>query len=276
MGDRQLRSCVIDPALALSSYGLPLVQQLKEVMEVWFVREFWHILDNAHFYSQQPDLITLKGIRTPEQECAALEETIGSLRAWERFRGETDLPRLNLFWLGDNLQESFLPQGSSQEIFWRWEAIARSLDARLNCSQRTDYVLPFAFRDAVALAASLGSAFILTRQLPTDVEQDLPPEICQTLVHCGISCQFLSVRDFGVARERNYWHQLLVHTGLAKLLWAGLRLSILQLLVLPLPEFNEVSHRLPEHLFPSDAEAAGNSTPHSSIWTSARGFWYLI
>lgn len=33
-GDRPRLTCVIDPSLALSRYGLPLVKQLAEVMEM--------------------------------------------------------------------------------------------------------------------------------------------------------------------------------------------------------------------------------------------------
>lgn len=47
-------SCVLDPTLALSYYGLALVKRLRQVMEVWVVRELWNILDNTHFYLQDP------------------------------------------------------------------------------------------------------------------------------------------------------------------------------------------------------------------------------
>ncbi|MDF5708725.1 MAG: hypothetical protein PUP90_13950 [Nostoc sp. S4] len=70
--------CIIDPALALSVHGVPLIQQLGEVMELWVVRELWHILDNSNFYLHHPELITPRGInfsKTPKQERLALEQT---------------------------------------------------------------------------------------------------------------------------------------------------------------------------------------------------------
>ncbi|MGH2414717.1 MAG: hypothetical protein ACRDEA_13730 [Microcystaceae cyanobacterium] len=145
-----------------------MVKQLAEVMELWVVREFWYILDKPAFYLKQPGLVTPRGTsaeRTTLQERTALEETRQSLREWTRFRRETDLARLNLFWIGDSLGESCLPKNRNLELFWCWESMARSLDRQIDRHQTTDYIMPLAFRDTVALAASLGSAFILTSQL---------------------------------------------------------------------------------------------------------------
>ncbi|NEO80765.1 hypothetical protein, partial [Moorena sp. SIO4G3] len=33
--------CVLDPALALSYYGVHIAQQLGEIMELWIARELW-------------------------------------------------------------------------------------------------------------------------------------------------------------------------------------------------------------------------------------------
>lgn len=40
-------ACVLDPTLALSPLGLPLVRPLCQGMEIWLVREPWHILDDC-------------------------------------------------------------------------------------------------------------------------------------------------------------------------------------------------------------------------------------
>ncbi len=42
-------ACVLDPTLALSRFGLLLVKRLGEVMELWVVRELWHVLDNTQY-----------------------------------------------------------------------------------------------------------------------------------------------------------------------------------------------------------------------------------
>ena len=42
--DRQHWTCIIDPALALSRYGVPLVKQLGKVMELWVVRELREVV----------------------------------------------------------------------------------------------------------------------------------------------------------------------------------------------------------------------------------------
>ena len=92
--------CVIDPALALSQYGVSLITQLSSVLELWVVRELWHILDNVDLYLQRPKLITPKGspfAKTLEQERRSLEETFLALKAWEQFRIGTEFGRIKYF-----------------------------------------------------------------------------------------------------------------------------------------------------------------------------------
>jgi hypothetical protein len=45
-------ACVLDPTLTLSRFGLLFGKRLGEVMELWVVREIWHVLDNTQFYLQ--------------------------------------------------------------------------------------------------------------------------------------------------------------------------------------------------------------------------------
>jgi hypothetical protein len=47
---RQRWSCVLDPSLFFSHYGLLLVQSLGEALDLWVARELWHMLDNLDFY----------------------------------------------------------------------------------------------------------------------------------------------------------------------------------------------------------------------------------
>jgi hypothetical protein len=243
----QLRSCILDPCLALSAYGVSLVKQLREVMELWVVRELWQILDNSHLYLQKPELITLPDMKISEGGYPNFEEICGSLQEWENFRLETDLAKLNLFWFGDSPRESFLPKTKNLAMFWHWESLVQSLDDRIIDSQTIDALLPLAFRDSVALAASLGSAFILTRQNASNS----PPEICQSLENWRIPCEMLPPNDSVVTIERDYLRQLFVYTGLTRLLWAEIHLCVL-------------------HLVASELSFSRNP------WSGVRGFWYVI
>jgi len=279
MSDRQHGTCVIDPALALSQYGVSLIKQLGGVMELWVVREFWHILNNSAFYLQQPELITPKVIgseRIPAQERTVLEKTFWALKEWEKFRMETDLAGLNLFWLGDSPRESLLPKRRSIEIFWRWESLASLLDNQLNQSQTADYILPMAFRDTIALAACLESAFILTYQLPTDSDKNSSPEICKALENWGVPCQVLAPQDSIVAMERDYLRQLFIHTGIGKLLWAGVRLTVLHILVPTIPKVHMLPEQLQTDSLPLMKNSIDDPKSHKNPWVEARGFWYLI
>jgi hypothetical protein len=272
------RTCVIDPVLALSEYGIPLIQHLGKAMELWVVRELWNILDNPTLYLNQPELITPRGLtheRPPEQERRALESTLRSLRAWETFRLETDLAGLHLFWLGDSPKESLLPRSRTLELFYRWETIAKSLDRQLKPLHTRDNLLHLAFQDTIALAVSLGSAFILSYQSPTDFEQNLPPELCRDMECWGMTCQALPSEDAMVVEERHALRQLLISTDTAKYLWAGTHLIVLHLII----PTNFGSHKQPlqSSELPSGVEESTNVPKLiSETWKNTRGFWYFL
>jgi hypothetical protein len=254
--ERHQMVCVIDPALALSRHGVALVKCLGSVIELWVVRELWHILNDTTFYIKQPQLISPRGIfpeKTEEQEYHALEETVLSLKEWEKFRMKTNLAGLNFFWIGDSPRESYLPQNRSPDILGYWESIVRRLDEQFSPLDTTDYILPLIFRNTTALVATLESATILTYQTSIEYENNLPPEICKTLEQWGISCKSLSIQDSMVALERTYLHDLLVRTSGAKFLWSDIHLCILHLLI------------------PADLLDFQRSN-----WFSAKGFWYSI
>lgn len=273
------QTCIIDPALALSAYGVPLIKQLGEVMELWVVRELWHILDNSNFYLQYPELITPRGsnsFRTPKQERMGLEETLQSLKKWERFRMETDLAGLNLFWLGDSIKESLLPKTKNLEVFRQWEALTKSLDTQIDQSQTEDYILPLAFRDTIALAASLNSAFILTYQQEADFEKNLSPEICQTLEAWGISCNVLTPIDSLVSTERDYLQQILISTGITKFLWSGLHLTVLHIFLPEIAKETMLSQQFALSLAKSQENELANFRLQNQPWIDAKGFWYSL
>jgi hypothetical protein len=272
-------SCVLDPTLALSDYGLPLVKQLGEVMDLWVARELWHILDNIHFYLQQPELLLSRndiskrslGIRYPTQE-----EIVRVLQKWEYICSETDLLGLRLFWVKDKLGESLLPNGINLDIIWRYEFLARSLNNQIG--QRLDDVgetLTYAFRDTLALTAALESTFILTHQLPRDSVENSPPGICVALERWGISCQAVDPLDRIVTIERDYLRHMIVQTGLAKHIWSGLRLSVVHLLV---PASNGASVPLGSQESSLSEIKSFIERPKSekNLWEEAQGFWYQL
>ena len=183
---QQRWACVLDPTLALSPHGLFLATQLGKVMELWVVRELWHILDNTYFYLQHPESIALPPANSenlPSLKQPALDEM--SLRNWEQSRADIDLIGLNVFWIGDALGQSLLPDGIKPEIIKRYEQLACSLDTQLRKGPEISQPLSAACRDAAALVATLGSAFILTHQSPAEFAQHLPPAICRILDSWG-------------------------------------------------------------------------------------------
>ncbi len=274
-------ACVLDPTLALSRYGLTLVKQLNEVVELWVGRELWNILDNTHFYLEQPESLLIDrftSISMTAQDRVRLQEIVGALREWERIRMETDLSGLKLFWIGDRLGESLLPPKRIREIVWRYESLAEPLV----CSQ--EGCLPFnevlwsAFRDVVALAAARGSAFILT-QLPEGATANSSPAICDPLKKWGVPCKAISAQDPWAALERDYLRQLIVQGGLAKLFWAGLQLVVLHLLVPAATTAWSESEMASDALAFTEeslAELAQSQTSAIDLWQGAQAFWYSL
>ncbi|MDJ0529370.1 MAG: hypothetical protein PX634_29455, partial [Microcystis sp. M53600_WE12] len=128
-------SCVLDPNLALSDYGLLLVKQLGRFLELWIAREFWHLIDNSDVFDRwrpwleaSPEKGNCPSLLTPELS----SQTRRTLREWERLRLETDLGNHHLFWIGDGLGESLLPKETDSSLVSRWEWLARSLDRQIH------------------------------------------------------------------------------------------------------------------------------------------------
>jgi hypothetical protein len=279
MRDRPPLTCVIDPTLALTSHGLSLTQQLAQELELWIAREFWHILDNPIFYQQHPELVTPKAVgfaQYPQKTGISLDETLRSLQAWERFRRSQDLAGLNLFWLGDSPEKSYLPKNRSLDIFWRWELIAQSLDRSIELNQETDDVIPLFVRDTVALAASLDSVMILSHKRSADFEQNLPPQICQILEQWGFLCEEITANDSMVELERKALRRILVQSDTAKFLWSGLHLAILHLLISVNPEINMESSLISVNpcLILEDFNTKKRLKDLPSV--NIKVFWYLL
>ncbi len=279
MRDRPPLTCVIDPTLALTQYGLPLTQQLAQELELWIAREFWHILDNPIFYHQHPELVTPKEVgiaQYPQKTGINLDETVRSLKEWERFRRSQDLAGLNLFWVGDSPENSYLPKSRSLEIFWRWELIAQFLDHKIALNQRTEDVISLFARDTVALAASLDSAIVLSHKRSTDFEQNLPPQICQTLEQWGFLCEEITVNDSMVELERKALHRIFIQSNTAKFLWSGMHLAILHLLISVNPNVDEESSLISVNSC-SALENFNTKTRLKNLPSiNIKGFWYLL
>ncbi len=270
------RTCVLDPMLALSSYGVPLVKQLGTVMDLWVGREFWHVLENIQFYLQHPELLLLNRAMPDRTEYIAAfspPEIRQSLQEWAKFRQDLDLERLKLFWVGDRLSESSLPPGIPPQTIETYERLARALDDRIPHSPQTSTTLSALFSDTVALSASLNSSFILTRQSAA-ADYVLLPEICLELESLGISCQMLKLEDEMVAIEQDYLRQLFVRVGVSKFLWAGLQLNVLHLLVPSILQSHRANERFDESPICDDRPIEELDRLDRNLWTGTQGFLY--
>jgi hypothetical protein len=260
------RACVLDPMLALSSFGIPLVKQLGTVMDLWVGKEFWHVLDNIQFYLQRPELLLLNRAvpdKTEYISSFSASQIIQSLQEWESFRPEIDMDLVKLFWVGDRLNESSLPKGINPNIIQKYEFLSQSLDDRIQLSPQTSETLTSLLSDTVALSASLSSSFILTHQCVAE-NNSLLPAICLELDSFGIPCQTVAMNDKMLMIEQKYLRKLFVQAGLSKFLWAGLKLNVLHVFV---PSFlqSEVTSR-----------QNTNYKAEANIWAGTKCFLYQI
>jgi hypothetical protein len=268
-------ACVLDPALILSPYGLAL-SRLGEVVELWVGRELWHILDNTHFYTQRPSLLVDAAIRTTDDALAS-REALQALLAWERWRLENDQSGLNLYWMGDDPSGSLLPAHVDAGLVWRYEVLACALDRRASRTEVPGEVLAPAFRDTAALTAALRTSLILARsQLGAPSEGQTPP-LCTALTHWGVPCTLLPDHDPFVHVEGAYIRHLLVHAGLAPLLWAGLRLAVVHVWV---PGAGDLWPERRQERFEAVgdlSEATDAPLPSDDcLWQAAQSFWYPL
>ena len=271
LSQQQRLTCIVDSRLALTHYGLPLAKNLGNFLELWVVREFWQILDNIHFYQQHPESLQLKtDVSTVNQQ-----EVIQTLQDWESVRMATVPAKLNLFWMGDKLSESFLPSNADPQLIYHWESLARSLDNQLERNSIDHTALISAFRDTAALAAALKSAFIFTYQ-PSAQDRNLPPDICTAFSSWGIPCHQIDSHDPIAAIERENLLHLIIQAGLSKFLWAGLNLAVLQLVV---PSASLLRYGT-EEIQASQSLGREGYTEKSALtpnlWEGARGFWYPL
>jgi hypothetical protein len=255
-------NCVLDPAIALSHNGVLIAESMSKEINLWVVQELWNIVNDADFYANRAELITPPTIAVKRGVVTA--EVLWSLREWSKTKQEKDLAKLGMYWLGDNLQESLLPGDKSVEFYKQWQASASALDPRNKINQDGDSdILTLAFRDTIALAASLKSAFVLTYQSSTDISGS-PPAICKALKNWGVSSQIITQRNPVFAMERQYIRQLIVRAGLSKLVLVGVKLVAFHLVI---PAVTSATSRdnIPDDL---DQE--------SYFWNNVKGVWYYL
>ena len=262
--------CILDPALALSHHGVIVAESMSKEIELWVVQELWNIVNNAEFYCDRIELITPQTVVMKKRAVTA--EVIWSLKEWSQTKQEKDLAKLGMYWLGDNLQESLLPKDKPVEFFKQWQNSATALDSRSPETQQDRNILNLAFRDTIALAASLKSAFVLTQSSTNS--NDSSPAICKALKKWGISSQFVNKRNPIVAMERQYIRQLIVRAGLGKLLIAGVNLAAFHLVIPPsIASVNTFSYPSLQTFKQSNFEDINRE---SYFWNNVKGVWYSL
>jgi len=255
------QSIVLDPGLALSIHGAPIAARLGRVADLWIVPELWHILDNVALsegHRRPPD----RGLGHARRDMAL------SVRLWERLRSESDLTNGAFFWIGDALRESRLPEAARPGLLENCEILAQSFDARGHHAHAgSPSPLWPAARDALALSVVLGTGLVLT-QLDGDGG---PPALCRMMDECAVRSTPIDASQGLAAREREQLRRMAAACGLAKFVFAGLNLAVLQLLV---PRYAPFSVPVEPDGLP-DLEDLPLAVS-ADMWDDAQGFWYPL
>jgi len=266
---RRLRY-VADPYLCLTEAGAVLLHGLSAHAEVWLGPEFLNILDGWTHYDREPEHLLAKESRSGNGADHATDGIRNALQLWLHLREDTTAARL--YWVRDAVRDSRLPPDIDESVLPRWEAISEALDERLSRSDTPSGPMVAAVRDAVALAALLPGALLLTARPPRS--NSLPP-LCRELEAWHLDCRRLDYRDDLVTMERGLMLQTLIEAGLAGSVWSGMRLAIVHLDV---PGRARLPHTRPDLATPEeDAELLADVAPPRpvrGVWEDARAFWY--
>lgn len=215
-----------------------------------------------------------------------------SLNAWEQIRRNTDLGGYQFYWLGDSLSQSRLPERlqrgeNPDHRRQRYELLAQALEAQALLSQASpgtnDFQQPLqaACRDAIALSAALGSAFILAAQSGNADS----PYLIECLQSWDIPCQQMSAADPLVKIEKKMLAQLFVEAGLTPLFWSKkLQLAVIHLRVpaaldpalVPNDEDSSQGDDAQEFDRPWELENMPYAPVDSNLWEDAEGYWYPL
>jgi hypothetical protein len=231
----------------------------------------------------KPEMFAAKDINTPDPQFLL---SLDGLPHWEKARYEKDLSGLKVYWLSDQVGDSLIPDNTDQNLFPRFEELARSLDEIFphsdNTKEADNEVFTPCFRDAAALTVALAPyrSFILTlhgrgnrsrsREQGTD-----EPFICSYLKARGIHCEKVDSEKM-TRLEREYIAPILARSGISELLWAGMRLAGVHILapeasVMPLSINGEEAEPREYALWNN-----GKAPEKKSWWKGAISFWYSL
>jgi hypothetical protein len=268
-------SCVIDSRLALSRWGLMFSWRLSDDMDVWLYRGLWALLDSAQLYLEEPEALMGGAARNigPPLDLEAACESLGQ---WEPARLEDTVPSFPFYYVGDLRYESHLPKRTDADLIRRFDLLAKALDTRACRSLGADAgVQPQVecWRDAAALNAALTHYRPLIFTLAEDPNQ--APALCHFLAECGLECRKMSWAA-SANPMRQYLIPLLIRTGAAELVWAGLRLAAVNIIApraftIPKPRDEESRPALDEGFL-----REGVTTTNGDLWEGAVCIWYSL
>jgi hypothetical protein len=267
-------SCILDVRLALAPLGPMLALRLAEELPVCLVPTLWQVLDNTAYFDSDPDALFGDPL-VPEGYPSGFFAS-PALAQWERARSLVGLSSRGIYWAGEALSQSSLPKEVDPGVVRRFDAFAHCLEQRLQGARpelatAPPYPLLEGGIGALALAAAMTRyrPRILSLAVPGGAE---PPPLCRLLGLCGIPTRRL---DPAEAQEtRQALGQLLAHTGVMDLIWAGLKPIAVHLVVpggldLDPPEPDpEVDTGLGP-LGPDGADGPDG-------WAGAAAFWYPL
>ena len=179
---------------------------LSPRLDMWLGRELWHLLDNSCFYVDHPEQLFHPDI--PSR--ARLNEVVASLHTWEYLRTSRHLGERPVYWIGDALSSSLLPEGTPHHLVTHWESLAQALES----TSGTASGLQAAYRDAIALLACLPNTFALSA-----ADADGLPGLISATRKMGLGDVQVGIGDPLAAHDRSLLISHLVASGVQPAVW---------------------------------------------------------
>lgn len=267
-------SCIVDMRLALSRWGLMFSWRISEDVDVWFYRAFWALMDNSRCCIDPEELVA-----GPARDIGApldLEVACEALSQWEPARLQENVPSFPFFYAGETSYESHLPKHSSGDLLRRFDLLAQSLHRRAveraGAPRRTAHLQLDCWRDAAALTAALAHHRPLIFTVAEDPAQ--APALCQFLDRCGIACRKMPWTGHDNPMRR-YLLPMLIRTGAAELVWAGMPLAAVHIVA---PRAFTIPKPKDDDSEDSDERFAFGREwlPDGDLWERAVCIWYPL
>ena len=260
-------ACVLDVGLSLRPTGLHWALALARVLPVWLPQAHWSIVEDPEFFVRDNRLLPWVTGRGGAEAQTAFARTV---QVWREAREDLGFEsRPDLYWHGPGRVGSIVPKDGDVGLIDRIDALAAGLDGRRVPSVRCADVIVDSARDALALAAGLGSRHTVILAMRDRDEVPSPPLLVRELEAVRVACTELRDQRLLGAFQRPIL-EALVASGLAvALIGGGQRLAVVAVVA---PRASQLQIGREDALDWEDTPGSEDA----ALWDDAAAVWWEL